>query len=343
MNNIKKYESLSWTGLSKLKIKLRQAGNNAEIFANGRNRIIVDIRIQPTDINGKSVSVPRDILLQNTWLIDYNSGDKLTKKANENQNFEWAYTEEPNEFITTPGISSSVQTQAEVAGGSTEEIVTFYVYCSPSEVTQVKQIAVLVQTPDKEYSTMYGEPFDSYVQLKAIGEIAYKYPHIKKEQGHIMNQNSITYHNNSSWEQANIYLSLDINDLYGKRVIKKLETEGGVVDNVHQLYHDDNGYRYYFAHFLWSLGKETAISIGNTEWFGLPITFPIDIKIRQKVGSLCFSILTVGDPSFPHLQDTWYRAFYFTLYDQYGNKGRFGLIPNNDNNTKKTDVDFAEA
>ncbi|MDC9592520.1 hypothetical protein [Xenorhabdus sp. IM139775] len=87
-------QSGTWHGLTVLRIKLRQVSNEAGIFANGRNRVIVDVYIQGTDSDNNQVLVPSKILLQHTWLIDYDTGEKLSWQAAESSNFTWAYTDE---------------------------------------------------------------------------------------------------------------------------------------------------------------------------------------------------------------------------------------------------------
>lgn len=340
MNNFRVNDQ-PWSGVTELRILLPQSkGNETHIFANGRNRVAVDVYIQGTDSKNNQVLVPSDILFQHTWLIDYNTGEKLTRQAEED-NFTWSYTDEANEFAMTPNVSSFTN---EVHHGNLKlSWVRLYIYCSPAAVRESKKIAVLVEAPDKEnYSSGYGKPFDEFIMLTANEEIHYKLPHIKQERGSFVSQHSIPGHENASWEQTNIYVSLEIDDIYGKRRITKLEHSGAPLSDVHQLYHDDNGYRYYYAHFLWPLGEKTTVSIGNTQWFELPITFPIDIEIRQEDGSICFTIMVVGDPTFPKEQDEWYADFIITLYDQYGNKGKFFLIPNNYDNTRKQSIYFAE-
>ncbi|MDC9604673.1 hypothetical protein [Xenorhabdus griffiniae] len=242
----------------------------------------------------------------------------------------------------TPNVSSFTD-DVHYHGNLKLSRVRLYIYCSPAAVREIKKIAVLVEAPDKKnYSSGYGKPFDEFIMLTAHEEIYYKLPHLKQEQGDFASQYSIPGHENASWEQTNIYVTLEINDIYGKRRITKLQQSGALLNAVHQLYHDDNGYRYYYAHFLWSLGEKTTVSIGNTEWFELPITFPIDIEIRQKDGALCFTVMVVGDPTFPKKQDEWYIKFYIDIYDQYGNKGTFAIVPNNDSNAQKEDIHFIE-
>ncbi|MDC9604674.1 hypothetical protein [Xenorhabdus griffiniae] len=81
MNNFKDNDQL-WNGVTELKILLPQSkGNEAYIFANGKNRVAVDVYIQGADSKNNQVVVPSDILFQHTWLIDYNTGEKLTRQA----------------------------------------------------------------------------------------------------------------------------------------------------------------------------------------------------------------------------------------------------------------------
>ncbi|MBD2810752.1 hypothetical protein ID853_07630 [Xenorhabdus sp. Vera] len=345
MKDTEKYdqsESQSWYSAKYLKIKLPQLSNQSYIFANRRNRIAVNVYFDPYDYYGNKVDVPINTLIKKTFLVDYNTGEKIPIEVEEGTNFKWAYSHKPNEFTAVPRVSSSIVESQEKYSKAR---ITFYVYCSSSEVYQVKQIAVLVEAPDGNHSTVFGEDGDDFVQLTGINEVFYKLPNINKKQELAASQYSIPGHLDSSWEQINIYISLDIKDSSERLIITKLEIggdEGVSTGQVHQLYHEDNGYRYYYAHFLWPLDEETMESIGNRKWFDLPITFPVDIKVKQQYGFLCFSILVVGDPSFPHIQDVWYKQFYIIIYDQYGNKGKYWLMPNNDSNANKSDVFFIE-
>ncbi|WP_338803207.1 hypothetical protein WDV76_12980 [Xenorhabdus griffiniae] len=75
----------------------------------------------------------------------------------------------------------------------------------------------------------------------------------------------------------------------------------------------------------------------------LTYTFPIDIKIRQRPNCLCFTIMLVGDPTFPELKDNVVGIFFITLYDQYGNKGKFQVVPRHKNDGEKIRIYLVDA
>ncbi|WP_446471240.1 hypothetical protein [Xenorhabdus stockiae] len=337
----------SWNGISDLKIGFRQLSNSENIFSNGRHRILIDVHITPKDKNDMNISISNKILSKNTWLIDYNTGEKLSFDVSENDDFTWGYTDEPNEFtaIIIPS-SVSLMNSREQASNSIKKsnfinTLTYYVYCAPTESNHIKQIGVLVQAPDGEHSISYGGDFDgvsAFLQLTAISEVFYDMSHIKMDSKIIT-----THYGEPGWIQENTYVSISPNDQYGKRHIMKLEYDGGKIDSIHQLYSEDEYHTVYYAHFLWSLGKEKTVSIGNAIWFNLPVNFPIDITVRQKVGFLCFTVILINDPTFPEVKDYWYPEFYITIYDQYGNKGRFLIAPNNKNDEEKEKIHLVDS
>ncbi|PHM39411.1 hypothetical protein Xmau_02753 [Xenorhabdus mauleonii] len=347
MNRDKNEETLVWYGISELEIKLRSETDGSLIFANGRNMITVDVFFKATKTEGGDViELPYDVILNNTYLIDFNSGEKLNKGVYSGGEFGWAYTNEPNEFTGVPIVKTSTlktfvdQPVAFEGDSGGMQRISFYIYCSESEQNKIKNIAVMVIAPDMIFSTAHGQQKDSFIQLKSLEEIKYKFADAKTK-SEAVNINGTLPDNVSVW-QKNVYFTLESNVIYGKCLITKLETDFyDLIGKAHQCYHS-NEYTTYYAHFLWDVGKESEVSIGESKWISLPINFPLKIKINQHFGELCFSILTVMDYNFPKLQDQWYDAFIFTVYDQFGNKGIYGLIPDNTNDESKQEVYFAE-
>ncbi|PHM66025.1 hypothetical protein Xsto_01531 [Xenorhabdus stockiae] len=335
MGNIKNFH---WHGVNDINIRINHINksNTASIFANKRNMISVTIKIQPTDIYGKTILIPSSLLLKHIYLIDHHTEEKITYKAAGNDPFTWSYTDDPNEFTAIPGSSSYIVLKPDK---KSDNSVIFYVYCSPSAINQVKKIAVLVKTPRYEYTTAHQEKKDAFIQLTSLNEIYYHLSDLES------NEVLITTHSEWDdtffWNQFNTYVSLKQKDKYGKRNIIKLENFGGMLDSVHQLYHLDTGYSRYYSHFLWSLGEYTTVSVGNTKWFDLNITHPIDIEIRQIANALCFTVIFMGFDSIGKSQDTWYDM-YIKIYDQFGNNGTFDIVPRNDNHQEKLKVHLAD-
>ncbi|PHM61388.1 hypothetical protein [Xenorhabdus ishibashii] len=338
----------SWYGLSELKIKLRQISNESDIFANGRNRVAVDIYIQGTDSENRQVLVPDNTFWMHTWLIDYNTGEKLSWNRNEEDDFTWCYTYEPNEFTKTPKpaiaseISSFTNNKEEYGDALNLSRLTCYVYCSPEAVNETKQIAVLVVAPNEhEYSSGYGKVYDSFIQLNSKAETIYKFSNkniaIGKEK---LINDFYDKKTRFKWRQYNVSVALNLEDKYGKRYIVKLEPDDDYVNIAHQLYHEDRpfeGYSGYYAHFLWSLGKFKTVSIGKTHWFDLPIDYDLFIDIREEPNTICFTVMSVTIPNYPIVQDQWIDLT-INIYDQYGNSGTFLIEPRNDNNEEKSKV-----
>ncbi|MBD2782629.1 hypothetical protein [Xenorhabdus szentirmaii] len=348
MNRDKKEETLVWSGISELEITLRSVTDSSLIFANGRNMITVDVFLTATETeHGDVIELPYDVILKNTYLIDFSSGEKLNKGAYSGGVFGWAYTNESNGFTGVPILKTSiVKTSIDQAAVSEDNIggkqrISFYIYCSESEQNKIKNIAVMITAPDMTFSTAHGHQKDSFIQLKALREIKYKYSNAKTKSKFV--NITETLPKNVSVAQKNVYFSLKSDVIYGKCLITKMEADfHSLIGKAHQCYHSDDGYSTYYTHFLWDVGKEKEVSIGERKWIELPINFPLNIRINQHFGELCFSILMVTDYTFPKLQDKWYDAFIFTVYDQFGNKGIYGLIPDNTNDESKQEVYFAE-
>ncbi|PHM74163.1 hypothetical protein [Xenorhabdus kozodoii] len=353
MNKIKENKQpLPWHGVSKLEIKLRQISHGANIFANGRHRVVVDVYIQGTDAKGDKILVPRDVLFLHTVLIDYNTGEPLTWQAGINDDFTWSYTDEPNEFTIKQELSST-NNNVEEYDSYNLSMVSFYIYCSPETANGFKQVAALVTAPDgNEYSSAYGKDYDSFIQLNSISEINYKYEElgIEKDSRPIAEHIAVT-HNGSDigWEQYNTYVTLKPNYLYdkdGKRYILKYDcffrqtNEPAPVDTVHQLLHDAYSSIYltfYYAHFLWSMGEKKTVSVGQTNWFGLHIDQDIHIEIRQKSNAICFTVISTSHYHHPIVQEDL-LDLYIILYDQYGNTGAFSIESNYKNDFEKYEI-----
>ncbi|MBC8946476.1 MULTISPECIES: hypothetical protein [Xenorhabdus] len=335
MDNIKNInQSSDWHGLNDLKIKLCyiKEGNNANIFANSRNMVAVIIQVQPTDISGNTISISSKLISEHIYLVDYNTEEKLIYNAQEDDNFTWSYTNEPNEFTAISENSSCIK---QYQHDKSENNVILYIYCSPKVENQAKQIAVSVNAPKGKYSTAHQEKEGAFIQLTPNNEIYYHMSDLE------INEELIATHNEREdyffWNQFNTYVSLKPKDQCGERNIIKLKNVGGALDSVHQLYHINVGYFRYYAHFLWSLGEHTTVSVGNTKWFNLDIPHPIDIEIRQKANALCFTVIFMGFDSIGKTQDTWYNM-YISIYDQFGNNGMFDVVPRNDNDHEKIKI-----
>ncbi|PHM36012.1 hypothetical protein [Xenorhabdus innexi] len=334
MDNIKKiYQPSDWHGLNNIKIELfhMKEGNSTNIFANSRNRVAVIIQVQPTDHSGNPISISREFISEHIYLVDYNTEEKLIYNAQEDDNFTWSYTNEPNEFTVVSENSSGIKQQHD----KTENSVIFYVYCSPRAKNKIKQIAVSVKTPKGKYTTAHQEKEGAFIQLTPNNEIHYHMSDLDINE--VLVATHQEWDDTFFWNQLNTYVSLKPNDQHGKLDIIKLENFGGPLDSVHQLYHISPGYFRYYAHFLWSLGEYTTVSVGNTKWFNLDIKHPIDIEIRQIANALCFTVIFMGFDSIGKTHDTWYNM-YISIYDQFGNNGVFDVVPNNDNHQEKLKV-----
>ncbi|CDG17116.1 hypothetical protein [Xenorhabdus doucetiae] len=356
-----------WYRVSQLKIKLRQLNIEADIFANGRNRVIVDVYIQCADSYNNKVVVPSDILLQHTWLIDYDTGEKLTWRAKEDDNFTWAYTDEPNEFTATPVTlkTPSFTNYEEHHDGPILSRVTFYIYCSPIAVNQIKQVAALVVTPGNTvHSSAYGKEFDACIQLNSKAEIYYRSANLDIESELVTKREANEGNDWFGWTQYNKYVRLNPSDHYGRRKVAKLVVEdptkfgkewGGAgflgIDHGygHQIYcADENGvcnrylYTYssttYYVHYLWTLEGPRKAILDRYSWSisggvgpdvnCLMIDRTINIDVRQRPDALCFTIMAVViRPQKTMTHNEWAKNFYITIYDQYGNAGTFLIDP----------------
>ncbi|MBE8598070.1 hypothetical protein [Xenorhabdus sp. BG5] len=353
MNNIKDDDQpictdddQSWYEVSELKIKLPQGNRDAEIFANGRNRVAIDIYIQATNCKNNTILVSSNQLLQHVWLVDYDTQEPLAWNAQEKDDFTWAYIDKPNEFTRTPRVSSLNNNEDDTKLSR----ITYYVYCSPKAASQIKQLAVLVTTPaGKTYSTAFGaeSSFDAFVQLLAIHETRYKVSDIDMVAKDVKeyDDDGPPY---AHWFQYNTYVKLKRDDRY--IVSLSWSRDNSLTGNnipfncMHQRYHE-TGYHqdwnngYYYVHFIWSLGEETYVSIGNTTWWDLPINFNVDIKIRQEGSEVvCFTVMYALIWIDSMLHDTWFDDFTIYIHDQYGNLGEFLAQPRNDNDEEKRKV-----
>ncbi|MDR0218538.1 MAG: hypothetical protein LBI71_06595 [Enterobacteriaceae bacterium] len=333
-------QSLPWHGIVNLYINLHQGGDKANLFSNKRHQVIVDVYISAVDINGDYVSVPNEVMAANTWLIDYNTGEKLAMDVGEDSGFTWAYSDSPNEFtaVVMSGYDSFMENYSQPNDGSRlTNKLTYYVYCSPSVKNTIKNIAVLVHAPDGDHSTKIGSPIESHVELFALKEIVYEIANITLDREFITG-----HHTGDTWEQYNTYVSIDPKDAYGRRYIVKLADDHNMAGNAHQLYRGTNDdKRGYIAHFFWVLGDEATVSIGNREWMGVNVDFPVDIKIRQQSNTVCFTVIQVMYKDAPSY-NTWYD-FYIIIYDQYGNEGKIWVVENSNSENDEQLVHFSDS
>ncbi len=132
-----------------------------DIYANGLNMVPVYIYMTPLNPGGKNIDVAQGVLIDSTWLIDYETGEKLIwTHAPTIDDFPkdsgWYYCQYPNDFINNAN-DSSINTDVDTQ----KALITFYVFAR--NVTNLpKKIGVLIRpsaNPDdgQVIDTIYGK------------------------------------------------------------------------------------------------------------------------------------------------------------------------------------------
>ncbi|MDM7853209.1 hypothetical protein [Pseudochrobactrum kiredjianiae] len=111
------------------------------IYGNGLNMFQLRLSFIPTS-NGQSISVSREALYKSVTLLNYNSNGSQLQKLDIAPTIDtlptfsgWAYTETPNEFLTTPDLGFSPE---ENAANPDIQHVNLYVLCKTHNTKQIK-------------------------------------------------------------------------------------------------------------------------------------------------------------------------------------------------------------
>ncbi|CAM6102841.1 unnamed protein product [Calypogeia fissa] len=204
-----------------------------------------------------------------------------------------------------------------------------------------KRVAARVKQPDGTTITTHGSKFDSHVTLTGKTPVVYTTDNVhfvREDTAHgsyPYDWESVTGNwdkGYADWDQDNYYVSSNVHE-FVKADIHDYDTTG----------HDDSRLKNCYAYcapdnknlklsFIWDFGTETTKTAGLyqeatiSDWgcnCGRKAYAYRDIKVNQKSNALCLTRLAMDFPD-----EIWGSKWSnndcgFTLYDMYGNTGKF--------------------
>jgi hypothetical protein len=329
-----------WTGVSKLSVILETGGSAANIYANGRNQVAVTVSVKPTDENGKLYTDPI------SWpdhirLVDYVDGTKLNWRGGT----DWCYAWDENPYFHhVPSPRGRENTEhPQLAGDGTQQF-TFYVTCWPG--VSMKSIAGWVETgTEKIFTTTKGSgTFEGSVTLNPLPALTYTTTDVNLESS--SQQISTKYGSNTKYVTThawNYYLSLKSTDNY----FVHFDVSGYWNGDAHPGYDGffacdiTPGHDNFYGSYVWYNEPHSSAYAGNGGFGGEIVNFPD--------GNKWWDFAKVYDRDYPerYLCFTWVHAttsgngwhipngpidkwrVYFnpdvTVYDMYGNRGKFSI------------------
>ncbi|ADW76671.1 hypothetical protein Rahaq_5102 (plasmid) [Rahnella aceris] len=155
----------AWSQVTTLStLSISTVGSSAgitEIYGNGLNQATVQIKINAQDSKGHDVTLPAEDLLPYIKLVDYGTGEEISKGNS------WAYTNEINEYNIQPTALQS---------GTMS--IPLYVTASHGSLTKEIAVEIKLINPDAEmeyYSTTStsSSGMDSKVTVKTLQPVNY--------------------------------------------------------------------------------------------------------------------------------------------------------------------------
>lgn len=302
----------TWSDVKQLKIQLPSGETAGSFYGNGRHQIAVTVSFVPVDGQGKTVSVPPEDILPRVSLVDFVSGAALSTAA---QTANWFYSTTPNQYRVAQAETQAI---ADVLASEAVQL-TFYVMCGADSSLRTLSVAARVAPRDSSVvrSTALRGRFQGQVTLTAYEALHYK------------------LWTNTDWEQVpifdfpkpitlqyNYYLSIKAADHGLDHHIAATDITG------YRTAHDRrNRYRSFYcvervhtAHYAYVWGvttDETALVCPNAT-----------INIHPRANTITFS-LTGHDAD--SLDERYARDLSIMISDQYGNSGRFHVVPDRGN------------
>ncbi|KAF7587275.1 hypothetical protein BBP40_007492 [Aspergillus hancockii] len=288
------------------------------LFANGKMQVPVIVSIEAIDPANNTIYKLSAAQLNTIKLVDYyNPTTQLSTP--------WTYTAVENEFHhALPATASTERPQTDASNPRADfQKKTWWV--STSRVEH-KNIGASIQTPKGIHHTGGGTGHsNSHVTITGIAPVHYNMSNVgfvreDTKDGRTTNQNF-------TFDQDNYYLSST------KYRFQKVEVRGWFFNYPS----DPPSERCYlrvssgslieksYLHYLWPMGLQQTKQAGNKD-------ARADITINQRQGTLCFTRLVLQGIGKLYADNGGWYTNQFTIYDQYGNWGKFQAGHSSDKN-----------
>ncbi|KAI0453888.1 hypothetical protein F5B21DRAFT_478203 [Xylaria acuta] len=329
------------------------------IFANGIMQVPVIVSIKAVDKTTRDRVTLSDSELSSIRLVDY---DDTSKELSDG----WSYTTDVKTVFsnTLPAAAKAsrlvaldqVQLQADANSGPQSKK-----YMVSTTKVENKSVAASIKQPDDETITTHSETYNNHVTLKGLSPIKYTLDNVSvvREdtdngtyafdwQGALNKSWETAYKN---WDQDNYYVSSSTKYKFVKADLHDYDStgRGGGHPSDDRL---KGVYSYHAADkknlklsFIWDFGggsttkaagllKEATVTDWGQQVGRRAHAYP-DIKVNQKSNALCLTRLAIDCPD-----EIWGSNWSntncgFTIYDEYGNSGKFSASFSDDHNLIK--------
>ncbi|WGL99188.1 hypothetical protein QE177_04715 [Arsenophonus sp. aPb] len=125
--------------LNRMQISIGDYGKTGTIYGNGKNQIIISVKVVIIGLDNRLLIIPDDELFKAIHLVHYKEGKRLNRKGNNSNYKPWIYTDKNFGYVTPGGVFSPAYiVNAEVNNYENEQVVTFYLYATePSDSIQI--------------------------------------------------------------------------------------------------------------------------------------------------------------------------------------------------------------
>lgn len=283
-------------GSLKVQFEYASAESSAFIYANGLNQVGIRILFKPLDANNNPVSLDEDSLSKTMIsLVSYSTGEALPAG--------WSVSDTPNDFRNQPEMVYS-----KAAIDNTDEYYSKIIYlsCSQDAFIETLDIGCKIVTPDgiNTFVSWQNGTMKSFVSVRNIEAIIYDDKNTQLT--------SSVFHN--FYEQTNYYFRSALAEHYFTTATID------VADGGHPLWatieYDTTKIRF----FVWSMSL--AENDPNDLIDGYPIV------INNVPHALTLTKIKQTQSAGPY--GTTVSNCHITIYDQYGNSGKFTAFRDHD-------------
>lgn len=315
------------------------------LYANSRMQVPVIVSIKAWDKSSQSVYKLSDSELDKIELIDYDA--PTTELADG-----WSYSANRNDVLSNTAtaplksfnlLPSSLEASVNKSATKTmkDDIPQKKKYMVSTTRVENKRIGARIQLPDDTMVTTTASPYNFFITLVGNPPVMYTTDTITVAQFTVdKGEKVVGVYNQSGammssskmpWSQDNYYISSSVHDLVMADIYDYDTTgyeEGHFGDSrLANLFNYWSNSGKLSLSFIWGFATESTNTAGLYRETGSPNTTKVeafeDIKVNQKSNALCLTRMV-----FNYNHDIWGSNWSnsncgFTVYDRYGNKGKF--------------------
>ncbi|RAK89840.1 hypothetical protein BO79DRAFT_208569 [Aspergillus costaricaensis CBS 115574] len=273
-------------------------GATDTLYANGRMQVPVYVSISAIDPDKNVPYSLTEAELESIKLVDYYS-------TSTELSGDWVYSTIENEFAHSGTTSLSLR--------STSQSIKFWV--STSKVEK-KSIAASVKQPDGKIVTTHESGFDYHATLVGNPPINYTTDNITIQDTKSGDGSSGSY----SWSLLNYYISTNDHDL-AKADLFIEQAESLFYNRDHMvanLYTAATPSSVYNLLYVWEYGDQATKLLGP---YNLLAETPA-VTVNDKKNNFCLTMMSLTY-NYVRENEVFVRENHFTLYDIYGNSGKF--------------------